>query len=140
LVFLCSAFLWRPAAAAADATAVSAPSTCHKDFDQFLRAFGSSEQVQRQWTRFPLPVQYFDISAQPEPKPRVKTLSRKNAKFPLMRLDAEREEKHLRLKVTRQTATSREVLLQQDDTDWMTYYHFAYIRCWRLVRIDDHSL
>jgi len=109
-------------------------------FAPFFKAFAQDKAFAAQRTRYPLDVwrHEFDI----EDKPLIvknKTTREQDAGLPSAGAFA--QENGMELTTTALKRGQATVRMAKPDTDWLLTYHFARAKnCWRLERIEDHSL
>jgi len=106
----------------------------------FAEAFSTSEAVQSAFTKFPLRKQELDLSAQPEPRPHTKWLTRTQVAFPVLPLLPRRAAEGLSIRIEALGTRTGKVLLFKQDTGYLVKYHFRLSSCWELVAIEDWSV
>lgn len=97
-------------------------------FSDFLDKFSNNVNFQKKFTIFPLKKQVLDLNAEPEPTPILLIITRNKAKFPLMPLKQERQNKLLNLHVNEEVDNYVRVTLSKDDTDYKVHYFFKKTR------------
>lgn len=114
-----------------------------QDLPTFLIAFAESIELQKTFTRFPYKYGYVDTNTEPEFTRRTRTVSREQAKFPLIQNTAERKARGLQMlmNIDDEQSLQARVTIVKEDTDWQVQYYFERTPfCWELVSIDDQSL
>jgi hypothetical protein len=108
---------------------IACPST---DFRKFLEIFAKDETVQRAFTNIPLPGNYVDTRAWPEPISVLYVRNDRQGTFPVFKeqgyaISVGTSNRHAEIKVK-----------GQDSGYWVNYL-FSRGACWRLVFINDQS-
>ncbi len=116
---------------------------CASDFASFLFKFESSQEFQRQNTRFPLSATYVDGFAEPEPKTvKYKISSAADPKY--SRIIYPSKEKQAAIPFRKLVRSKQEQFLVQftkPDTDYSFAFSFEKTSsCWQLVKFEDYSL
>lgn len=126
-----------PAPEAGRSPAAECPAS---DFLAFLALYAESPRVQREWTRFPL--ERLTLAEGPdEPTPVLESVSREQARFPLLPSRGRRAADSLEIRTEEAADGGWRVVIEKPDTDRVVHYLFqSHGECWRLVRIEDRSL
>lgn len=111
-----------------------------KDFVGFLNEFSESVDIQLSCTRFPLDRQRMDIKAEPEPKPILELIEKRDIITPIMPNFAERKLHGLIIRIDTNDKHVAKVSLLKEDTDYLVSYYFLKNQHWELVRVEDWSL
>ncbi len=112
-----------------------------QDFAEFFEVFSERIDLQQAFTVWPLKYSAIDVEAEPAPAPVHSLISFQNAKFPLVPGKTERKEYSMNLmEINKISPNHVEVQLGKDDTDFLVSYFFTLDSCWKMYRIEDHSL
>lgn len=112
-----------------------------QEFEPYLDAYTDSEDLQKQFTRFPLTVQFVVENAQvaQEPIKVSASVEREQAVYPLMP-DAEQLKDDAFVRTISGEGNARHVHYEKPETDMVFDLHFVKTRgCWQLTEKDDGS-
>jgi hypothetical protein len=104
--------------------AKAAPACPASDFSRFFEVFAESTALQKAFVVAPLTRQQLDRSAEPDPKPVLRTLRPDQLRFPLIPPKVEPGAQSLKLRIDEVSPRRAKVALFKDYSDYQVMYFF----------------